>query len=156
MKFILKYILLASTVLISGFSNKIDNSNLELECDLLEAYAKKPKELEFVKCEEVKRSQIIYIATYRVKGSKSKIIEDFLVENYGMGNLKWVCCGWENTGKHGEFKHIEFEKIDPYCSAVISMFASGEKIDKANNTIKLEHNRDEIEYFTVTVRLIIT
>lgn len=156
MKSILKYILLASTVLIFGFSNKVDNSNLELKCDLLEAYAKKPKELEFVKCEEVKNSQIIYIVTYKVRGSKSKIVEDFLIENYGMGNLKWACCGWDNAGIYGEFEHVAFKEIDSYCSAVISMFASGEKMDKTKNTIKLERNRDEIEYFTVRVELIVT
>lgn len=156
MKFILKYILLSSTFLIFSFSNKFVNSKAELKCNLLEAYAKTPKELEFVKCEEVKNSQIIYRATYRVRGNKSKIVEDFLVENYGMGNLKWACCGWDNAGVYGQFKHVEFEKIDPYCSAVISMFASGEKTDKSKNAINLEQDREKIEYFTVTVELIIT
>ncbi|MEP0214509.1 MAG: DUF4952 domain-containing protein [Cellulophaga sp.] len=156
MNSILKYILFSFTVLIFGFSNEFVNSKTELKCNLLEAYAKTHKELEFVKCEEVKNSQIIYRATYRVRGNKSKIVEGFLKENYGMGNLKWACCGWDNAGVYGQFEHPEFEKIDPYCSAVISMFASGEKIDKSKNTINLEHDRDKIEYFTVTVELIIT
>lgn len=145
MKFKLRYILLASTFLLFSFSNKFENSNSELKCNLLEAYAKMPKELELVKCEEVKNSQVIYKATYRVSGEESKIVEDFLITHYGMGSLKWACCGWDNAGFSGQFEHAEFEKIDPYCSAVISMFASGEKINQTKKTIELEHNRNKIE-----------
>ncbi len=85
-----------------------------------------------------------------------KKIEHFLIENYGMGKLKWVCCGWETGGKYGGFEHSEFKKIDSYCSATIDMYASGEIEDENQPTeIKLETDRRKIDYFTVIVELVI-
>ncbi len=131
--------------------------NAQASCkDILSTYAKKPNSLEFIKCERLENSQTIIKATYRVKGKQSKEIEDFLVENYGMGKLSWTCCGWDNAGKYGRFEHSEFKKIDTYCSAIISMYASGEVEDEDEPTgIKLETDRDKIDYFTVIVELVI-
>lgn len=131
--------------------------NPKIPCnDLLSTYAKKPNGLEFIKCESVENSQTKIRATYQVSGKNSKEIEDFLVQNYGMGKLKWTCCGWDNAGKYGGFEHSEFKKIDPYCSAIISMYASGEIEDKNEPSgIKLEFDRNKIDYFTVVVELLI-
>lgn len=131
--------------------------NNEISCgDILSTYAKKTNVLEFIKCEKPKNSQVIVKATYRVNGEQAKMVEEFLVKNYGMGKLKWTCCGWDVAGNHGRFDHSEFKKIDMYCSAIISMYASGEVKDKNEPTgIKLETNRNKIDYFTITVELII-
>ena len=129
----------------------------EISCgDILSTYVKKPNDLEFIKCERPKNSQTIIKATYRVNGKESKRIEDFLIENYGMGELKWTCCGWDNGGKYGSFEHSEFKKIDKYCSATVSMFASREIEDDNKLTeVKLEFDRNKIDYFTVIVELVI-
>ncbi|WKB81795.1 DUF4952 domain-containing protein [Cellulophaga lytica] len=131
--------------------------NTQILCkDILSTYAKKPNDLEFIKCERLENSQTIIKATYRISGNKSKEIEDFLIENYGMGKLKWVCCGWETSGKYGGFEHSEFKKIDPYLSATINMYASGEVEDENEPTeIKLETDRNKVDYFTVIVELVI-
>jgi hypothetical protein len=131
--------------------------NEVLACgDLLKKYAQKPKQLEFVKCERVENSQTIVRATYRVSGDKSKEVEDFLVKNYGMGKLKWVCCGWESGGKYGGFKHPEFKEIHPFLTASISMYASGEvEVEDNQDEIKLEFDRNKIAYFMVEVELAI-
>lgn len=124
--------------------------------DLLSTYAKKPVGLEFIKCERPKEGQIKARAIYRVSGEKSEEVEQFLIKNYGMGKLKWTCCGWDVGGKYGEFEHPEFKKIDPYCSAILNMNASGVVQDKNNSTkTTLETNRNNIDYFTVVVELIV-
>ncbi|WP_299117416.1 DUF4952 domain-containing protein [uncultured Winogradskyella sp.] len=129
--------------------------NPQIPCnDILSTYAKKPIGLEFIKCERPKNSQTIARATYRVSGKESEEVERFLIENYRMGKLKWVCCGWETTGKQGGFEHSEFKKIDPYCSATIDMYASGE-VESEPTGIKLEFDRSKIDYFTVVVELVI-
>ncbi len=131
--------------------------SLKIPCgDVLLAYAEKPQELEFIGCERVKNSQTLVRAMYRVSGKKSKEVEDFLVENYGMGRLEWTCCGWSNGGKYGQFDHAQFKKIDKYCSALIEMHASGEIADKnAPTGTKLETDRNKIAYFTVVVEVAI-
>ena len=113
--------------------------------DILEEYAQKPKQLEFVKCETPENSQTIVRATYRISGNQSEEIEAFLVEKYGMGKLRWVCCGYETSGKYGGFEHSAFFKMHPFLSATIDMYGSGES--------GLEFERGEIDYFFVVVEL---
>ncbi|NMH86599.1 DUF4952 domain-containing protein [Flavivirga algicola] len=153
------YISKYETESILGFDKINYNTwwNPKIPCnDLLSTYAKKPIGLEFIKCERLEKGQTIAKAIYRVSGEQSKEIEDFLIKNYGMGNLKWVCCGWETSGKYGGFEHSEFKKIDSYCSATIDMYASGEVEGKNDPTeIKLETDRNKIDYFTVVVTLVI-
>jgi len=124
--------------------------------DLLKFYAKKPKTLEFISCEKVSNSQTIVRATYRVSGKNSKEVEDFFVNNYGMGKLKWACCGWESQGKYGNFEHKELTKIDPFLSGIITMNGSGEIAAPNTPTgVKLEFDRAKVTYFTVIVELVI-
>ncbi len=125
--------------------------------DLLSDFSQKPPELEFISCEKTRNNgQIIAEAKYRVCGKKSKIVEDFLVKTYGMGNLKWVCCGWETGGKFGVFEHPGFKKIDPDCIALIDMYGSVEFSDENKSTeLQSEIDRNKIDYFTVVVQLAI-
>ncbi len=135
----------------------IKTKDFKIPCDdLLSVYAEKPKELRFIKCERIKGSQTIVRATYKVAGKKSKAIEDFLVKTYGMGKLEWTCCGWDNGGKYGVFEHSEFKKINRYCLALISMYASAEVQDKSKQSkVRLETDRNKIDFFTVIVELVI-
>lgn len=140
---------------IQKFSIVLENQTIACS-DVLSVYAEKPEELKFMGCVTVENSQTILRATYQVSGEKSREVEDFLIQNYGMGKLKWTCCRWDNGGIYGGFDHIEFKKINPYCSATISMHGSAEIEDKnPPNEIKLEFNRNKIEYFTVVVELVI-
>ena len=74
-----------------------------------------------------------------------------------MHKLKWKCCGWFGSG--GGFSHAEFEKISPYCGTMISM--SGEEMFSTYDTSGEEiielpvFDRNEVDYFYVTVRLVI-
>lgn len=133
------------------------NSIAQISCtDILSDFAIKPTGLEYVKCESPKSGQTKLRATYRISGNISKDIENFLVDNYGMGELKCTCCGWDNAGNYGEFQHPQFKEIDKYCSAIISMYASAEMEDKSQPTgIRLETDRNKIKYFTVVVELVV-
>ncbi len=131
-------------------------SNEFLCGDLLETYAKKPKELQFIECETLENSQTIVRATYHVKGNQSEDVENFLNEHYGMGKLEWVCCGWETKGNYGSFEHPELTKINPNLSVTINMYASGEVTDENDpSKVRLETDRNKIENFTVIVDLTI-
>lgn len=129
-------------------------NSAQVECgDLLTRYAEKPDELEFLKCERGE-GQTVLEADYRVTGKKSKDVEAFLAEKYGMGNLKFTCCGWEpEDGKNGQIDHVELRRINPNYSIIISMFASAEKEDK-NGKSYIEFDRNKIDYFTVRVKII--
>lgn len=141
-----------STLLLSSFKGDLVKNAIPCG-DLLSMYAEKPKNLAFVKCERLKNSQTKVRANYRVSGEQSKPVEDFLVERYGMGALRWVCCGWETMGKSGGFEHEALTKIDPYLSAGVDMFASGEVDKDQIGEVKLEPDRNKIEFFTVVVEL---
>ncbi len=126
----------------------IEESNF-LCGDLLKIYAEKSNHLDFIGCETISNSQTIARATYKVSGKKSKKIEHYLVTKYEMGQLKWVCYGWENEGKSGQFEHEKLKEIDPYCSVIINMSAVGTTDD---NQIL---DRDDVAFFTVTVEIVI-
>ena len=118
--------------------------------DLLQNYAQKPKSLEFIKCKKVSDSQTIVRAEYRVSGKEAKAVEDFLVENYGMGKLKFACCGWESQSSYGNFNHEKLLKIDKYLSGIISMYASAEIDDpNAPNGVRLEFDKNKRKLFVI-------
>ncbi len=147
------------TKIVDNSSDKVrlKTKDFKMPCgDLFSVYAQKPQELKFIKCERIKDSQTIVRATYKVAGTKSKAIEDFLVKTYGMGKLKWTCCGWNNGGKYGVFEHYEFKKINRDCLVLISMYASAEVQDKSKQSkVRLETDRNKIAFFTVIVELVI-
>lgn len=136
-------------------NNTWDTKNL---CgDLLETYAKKPKDLEFIECNTSDHGQVVAEAIYRVSGEKSKEIEDFLVENYNMGSVAWDVVGFSNYGKNrgaGFFESEALKTIDPDMSMIITMGADGVVSDEANS-IRLEKDKNKIEFFTVRVSLVI-
>ena len=118
--------------------------------DLLKIYAEKPKHLRFKKL-VIGKGQISYDALYEVEGKHSKEVEDFLVEKYGMGKLKWVCCGYENTnGERGQLT-INLDEENNF-DFMIGMYAIGETMEESDEMV-LEFEREKL-IFTVSVKLI--
>ncbi len=144
----MKYLLI-----LIGFFALTACGNQSLECgDLLERYAEKPQKLEFVEC-KAGTGQTILEATYKVKGEDSKEIEEFLVQKYGIGNLKFVCCGWESTnGENGYVDDKELKMIDPNYTLEVSMYGNAEK-ENEDGEIAIESDRNKIE-FIVTARIL--
>lgn len=121
--------------------------------DLLSRYAKKPAKLSFVNCVDGE-GQVILSAKYTVSGKNSKEVEDFLVKAYGIGKLKFVCCGWESkNGKNGQIDNLKGLEDDPNYCLSISMFASAEQVSNDKETY-LELDRTKIEAFTVLVQIL--
>jgi len=113
-------------------------------------YGEKPKELEFTVCKEGE-GQLILEAKYRISGKDAEKVEQYLIEKYDLGKLKFICYGWETeNGKSGEIKNAELTKINADYHLLITMFASAEKKDGG-----LELNRSKIQFFTVIVRLLV-
>lgn len=123
------------------------------DCNLLETYSEQHKHLEFIDCEEGE-GQVIKYATYNVKDSHSYEVEKYLVENYNMGKLKFTCCGWEpQDGKEGEIHNEELKKLNENYSLLISMYGNAEKKNE-NDSLYIELDRNKIDDFIVTVKLV--
>ncbi|MEM9721148.1 MAG: DUF4952 domain-containing protein [Bacteroidota bacterium] len=131
------------------------NATTPIPCgDILEEYAEKPPALNFVNCTLGEPlSQTVLTATYHVSGQASWEVEEFLVETYGMGALKWVCCGWENGGQYGSFNHEVIKAANPNNSAIISMYGMHEYEDEAGVS-HLEMDRNKVPYFVVLVEIV--
>ncbi len=115
--------------------------------DLLTQYAEKPAKLEFVKS-EVGKGQIISTSYYNVSGKDSFEIEKILMEQYGMGKLKWICCGWEpEDGRRGSIKHKDLKEFE-FLS--IEMYGNAEIIGD-DGVLTLEKDRNKVT-FEVIVR----
>ena len=75
----------------------------ELTCvDLIKEFSIFPSEFKFQGCETSNESQLrVLRATYQIKGQDSIKVENYLIENYRMTPLKFVCCGWESVTLDG-------------------------------------------------------
>ncbi len=73
-------------------------AEFELTCvDLIKEFSNLPPEFEFQGCKPSNESQLrVLRAKYQIKGKDSVKIENYLIENYNMTPLKFVCCGWES------------------------------------------------------------
>lgn len=121
----------------------------DLSCeDLLEKYAVKPDKVEFIDCKPG-IGQSIFEANYKVSGKDSKEVEAILIQQYGMGELKFVCCGWEASSGH--FTSEALKAINSDYTLEISMFANAEKQNESG-TYEIEYDRDKLE-FELLVRL---
>jgi hypothetical protein len=135
--------------------NKKETQNLTaIKCgDLFSRYAEKPAKLSFVNCVSGE-GQVILEAKYKVSGTDSKQVEDFLVKNYGLGKLKFACCGWESEkGKNGQINSVKGLEAYPNYSLTIIMFASAEK-EGTEKEGALEFDRNKIKNFTVLVQIV--
>lgn len=123
------------------------------DCNLLAAYSKQPKYLELVEC-KIGEGQTIKYSTYKVTGAHSLDVEKYLVENYGMGKLMFTCCGWEpQDGKEGEIINNELKKLNKDYHLLVMMTGDAEKKND-KDSLYIEKDRNKIDYFNVTVRLV--
>lgn len=124
------------------------------DCNLLESYSEQHKYLELVGCEKNKNEQTKIEATYRVKAKNSIEVEAYLVDKYGMGKLKFTCCGWEpEKGVNGQIENKELNKINKNYSLMITMYGNAERKD-SKGSLHVEKDRNKIDYFYVIVRLL--
>ena len=121
------------------------------DCDLLKSYGEQHKYLDFIECHQGE-GQVIKYSTYKVAGTHSSEVEKYLVETYGMAKLKFTCCGWEpQDGKYGEIINPELKKMNKDYHLSVTMIGNAEKI---NDSTYIEKDRNEIDFFYVTVRLL--
>ena len=63
--------------------------------DFLQTLGRKPDYLEYLGCEQDDDSYIQPMrANYRVSGSSAVKLEAYLMHEFGMPELEYVCCGW--------------------------------------------------------------
>jgi len=123
------------------------------DCNLLETYSEQHKYLELVEC-KAGEGQTIKYSTYRVIGIHSFEVENYLVEKYKMGKLKFTCCGWEpQDGKEGEIINSELKKLNKNYHLGVTMTGSAEKKND-KDSLYIDNDRNMIDYFYVTVRLL--
>ena len=121
-------------------------TNKSIECgDLLQRYGEKTQKIEFIDCEKGK-GQTVFQAKYKVLGSNSEEVENFLIKKYGIGKLKFTCCGWEST--NGYIKNIELLKINPNYILEISMYANAEKENLKGETY-LELDKSKVVFYVI-------
>jgi hypothetical protein len=127
------------------------NTPLE-SVDLLEKYADKPANLTFVAC-KAGTGQTVLEAEYMVLGKDAKAVEDFLVKQYGLGEMTFTCCGWESKdGKNGSIENAELKQQYPNYVLDVSMYGNAEIADE-NGDVYLERDRDNIVFY-VKVKLL--
>ena len=143
----MKYLLIA---ILFFFSNSCLTQNLECG-DLLKKYAVKPNKVKFIEC-KTGTGQTILEADYKVSGENSREIENILIQEFGMGKLKFVCCGWESeNGKNGYVENEHLKEINQNYVLEISMYANAEKENEKGET-DIEFDRNKIE-FNLKVRI---
>lgn len=129
---------------ISGFTQT-------LECeDLLKQYAVKPSKTIFTNC-NTGTGQVILEANYKIAKADSDEVEKFLIQKYGMGKLKFTCCGWEPSNK-GYFESKKLKSINKDYTLEVSMFGMAEKKDE-NGKIEIELDKSNVD-FNLKVRIL--
>nr|WP_321235310.1 DUF4952 domain-containing protein [uncultured Psychroserpens sp.] len=133
-------ILLLSLLFLSFCANK------SIECDdLLLKYAKKHQKIEFIECQKG-TGQTVLQANYKVSGMHSEEIENILIKTYGIGKLKFTCCGWEST--KGYIENEELKKINQNYILEVSMYGNAEMEDEKGK-VYLERDRTKIEFYVI-------
>ena len=103
-----------------------------------------PVGLKFNGCSDGNSAQIRTLDyNYVVAGSEAKAAERFLIDNFGMAPLGFVCCGWEPRPINAASARLGTYRNDKGYHYDISM-GSGETLEKDWN---------KIPQFTVTVEL---
>lgn len=108
--------------------------------DYLELTKSKPNHLKFSSCERTKDAQLrVLKATFTVAGKNAETVETELIKNFKMPSLRFVCCGWETSGRYGSFVYEGYD--------LSVRMASGESL------IQQREDWSKIPEFYVTVTL---
>jgi len=126
--------------------------------DLLQQYATKPAGVVFSGCKEAKPGgQTVAVATYTVSGANSLNAERIFHEQYGMGNLTFLCCGWEPAqGKIGQVASAKLRKLSPDYTLLLMMYSDAQVIEQAmlrGDTAAFK-NRRKVKRFIVEVKVV--
>lgn len=133
-------LILFSLFFLFSFTNK-DKKH----CDLLEEFADQHPYIEFIDCNKGE-GQVVYYSLYYVAGIHSEEVENYLVEKYGMGKLKFTCCGWEpEMGQSGTIINKGGKEWDKDHHISIIMSGNAEKEDK-NKAMYIEKDRNKIDF----------
>jgi hypothetical protein len=131
------------------FIEQIEKSKVECG-DLWNIYDEKPIEVEFLECKRGQGQEVV-AATYKVKGQDIAVVEKLLVEKYGMGKLRFVCCGYEpENGKRGGIRSKKMENINPDFFIEITLSSNDDFITKEGKR-KEAH---EFDFMLVTIRVV--
>ena len=69
--------------------------------DLLAALDSKPPYVEFLQCSYRAQAQgKPLVARYRLDGARAGEAQAFLRQRFGVGDLRFACCGWEARQQH--------------------------------------------------------
>jgi Domian of unknown function (DUF4952) len=63
-----------------------------------------PKELKLTSCQVESGQLEILVVRYVVKGVDAAKVEKMLRQRFGMGKLRFVCCGWGSQNKKGSYR----------------------------------------------------
>jgi len=116
----------------------------------LQRFNNKPQNLEFIKYVN-ENGQIVCSAFYRVSGKYASIVEEYLIKNCNMGELVFLCCGWEpKDGRYGTFKNNELlSDVNVYRHYRVTMYSDKTLINDRDRWV-------EIEYFYVVAEIVDT
>ena len=76
---------------------------------------------------------------------------------YGMGNLAFLCCGWEPAqGKVGQLASAKLRKINPDYTLLITMYSDARVIEQAmlRGDTAAFRNRRKVRRFIVEVKVV--
>lgn len=124
--------------------------SIEPQCgDFLASFTSKPKALQFQSCDIAYNKQAKpMIARYHVTGKQAAEVEKFLIKNFAMPSLYFVCCIWESVDKLKKqgYSINESEFLDPKTDIryYITMISDETLVNKRQNW-------PEIPYFYVNV-----
>jgi Domian of unknown function (DUF4952) len=94
-----------------------------------------PVGLKFSGCSDGNSAQVRTLDyNYVVAGGEAKAAEKFLIDNFGMAPLRFVCCGWEPRPIDGASARLGTYRNDKGYHYEISM-GSGETLEKDWNKI---------------------
>ncbi len=126
------YILIFLCILVGNISIKQSvycekNNSQKKNGEILKLLKKKPKYLKLIKCSSLGNEQVVQKECYRVSGKYAHEVEKFLIKEYYMSKLVFLCCGWENyKGRGGIIEENHFINKNDYkqkCFYSLSMYS---------------------------------
>jgi hypothetical protein len=120
--------LFAAFINSASFADIKNNPYSGVACgDFLSDAHQKPPALTFETCVRTNDAQLAVLkSTYSVSGKKADIVEKYLVEQYSMPKLRFVCCGWESSNRGGFFNYKNY-------SMAVTMYTSETLVTDRNH-----------------------
>ncbi|UYZ83275.1 DUF4952 domain-containing protein [Entomomonas sp. E2T0] len=143
-------LLIIMVFLIGCSSSSNQNKSVSSQCDdFLAIFNHKPNNLVFQYC-EVKHDKQAKpaVATYKVTGEQAAVIEQYLIKNFDMPSLYFVCCIWEPIDKirKAGYSKNEGEYKDPKTNITYYITMGSDE-----TLVTKRQNWSEIPFFWVDV-----